>query len=265
MSGSGADPDPLDSFGTRGTRGIRGGRAAKRKREAFLRYQESQGQSRASIPVIHSGGQAHPLYTPCTWEPETSTDEEPEVVEFVEHLEDHPPPKPKGPVQPDHPPPKPKGPVQPDHPPPKRSLGSAASSSSSITWNNPLLRPKPAAPKPSSAVPSVPPERLAVPKVDSFAVPKTPPNAVASSKGSAPVIDLEAKGSAPAPVVDLEAPSSSSTVSVRSFQPINQERLRGVEAFFIQRQWRSSTAVFEDDWYIGPGRLCDCGGLAPSD
>ena len=158
MSGSGADPDALDSFGTRGTRGIRGGRAAKRKREAFLRYQESQGQSRASIPVVHSGGQARPLYTPCTWEPETSTDEEPEVVEFVEHLE-----APSGLLTLSRANPetillkaRPK-------PPPK-----SASSSSSITWNNPLLKSKPAAPKPSSAIPSVPPKA-------SSAVPSVPP------------------------------------------------------------------------------------------
>ena len=32
-------------------------------------------------------------------------------------------------------------------------------------------------------------------------------------------------------MIDLEAPSSSSTASVRTFHPINQERLRGVEAF----------------------------------
>ena len=89
------------------------------------------------------------------------------------------------------------------------------------------MRPKPAAsrpssavpsvpPKPSSAVPSVPPKRLAVPKVGSFAVasPRTPPKAVASPKTPPKAVA-----------------SVSSTVSVRSFQPINQERLRGVEAF----------------------------------
>ena len=61
MSG-GADPDPLGSFetgyGSRGTRGIRGGKSAKRKREAYLKWQESEGQDRASIPIGHTGGQA---------------------------------------------------------------------------------------------------------------------------------------------------------------------------------------------------------------
>ena len=244
MSGSGADPDPLDSFGTRGTRGIRGGRAAKRKREAFLRYQESQGQSRASIPVVHSGGQARPLYTPCTWEPETSTDEEPEVVEFVEHLE-----APSGLLTLSRASPetillkaRPK--------PPSKS----ASSSSSITWSNPLLRPKSAAPKPSSAipsvsprpssaVPSVPPKRLAVPKVGSSAVPVASPKVVASPKTPPKAVPpprtppkAVASPSAPpkavaSPVAPPAVASGSSTVSIRSFQPINQGRLRGVEAF----------------------------------
>ena len=169
MSGSGADPDPLDSFGTRGTRGIRGGRAAKRKREAFLRYQESQGLPRSSIPVVNFGGQARPLYTPCTWEPETSSDEEPEVAEFVEHLE-----APSGHLTLSRANPetillkaRPK--------PPSKS----ASSSSSITWSNPLLKPKSEASKPSSAVPSVPPKpSSAIPSVPpkaSSAVPSVPP------------------------------------------------------------------------------------------
>ena len=56
MSGGEADPDPLDAFGTRGTaRGIRGGRAAKRKREAYLRWQETEGRDRSTVPVIHAG------------------------------------------------------------------------------------------------------------------------------------------------------------------------------------------------------------------
>ena len=53
----GPNPDPLEAFeeeyGTLGSRGIRGGRAAKRKREAYLRYQESQGHSRDEVPVVH--------------------------------------------------------------------------------------------------------------------------------------------------------------------------------------------------------------------
>ncbi len=84
MSGD-ADPDPLGSFsqdyGTRGTRGIRGGKAAKRKRDAYIRWQESQGQDRASIPVVHTGGQARPLYTDRHWQPEDDqSDSEVEVT-----------------------------------------------------------------------------------------------------------------------------------------------------------------------------------------
>ena len=81
MSGGEADPDPLDAFGTRGTRGIRGGRAAKRKREAYLRWQESEGADRTTVPVIHTGGQARPLYTDRNWEPQDDqSDSEIEVT-----------------------------------------------------------------------------------------------------------------------------------------------------------------------------------------
>ena len=59
-------------YGSRGTRGIRGGKAAKRKREAYLNWQESQGQSRASTPIVHAGGQSRPLYTSPFWHPEES-------------------------------------------------------------------------------------------------------------------------------------------------------------------------------------------------
>ena len=84
MSG-GADPDPLGSFeegyGTRGTRGIRGGKAAKRKREAYLKWQESEGQDRASVPIVHTGGQARPLYTDRHWQPQDDqSDSEIEVT-----------------------------------------------------------------------------------------------------------------------------------------------------------------------------------------
>ena len=84
MSG-GADPDPLGSFetgyGSRGTRGIRGGKSAKRKREAYLKWQESEGQDRASVPIVHTGGQARPLYTDRNWQPEDDqSDSEIEVT-----------------------------------------------------------------------------------------------------------------------------------------------------------------------------------------
>ena len=68
----------------RPARGIRGGKAARRKREAYLRHQEAQGFDRRSVGIIHSGGLARPLYTPCTWEPESTTDEEGETAVFVD-------------------------------------------------------------------------------------------------------------------------------------------------------------------------------------
>ena len=147
----------------RPARGIRGGKAARRKREAYLRHQEAQGFDRRSVGIIHTGGLARPLYTPCTWEPESTTDEEGETAVFVDpeglqqNLVDivdleapapllplsRPTPetvllkaRPKGPVQPNYPPPaKPAGPKQPNHPPPavKGSLGVRPSSSSSAT------------------------------------------------------------------------------------------------------------------------------------
>ena len=80
MSGGEADPDPLDSFGTRGTRGIRGGKSAKRKREAYIRWQESEGQDRASIPIVHAGGLARPLGTSKFWVPSDSEAEDPREV-----------------------------------------------------------------------------------------------------------------------------------------------------------------------------------------
>ena len=130
-----------------------------------------------------------------------------------------PPAKPAGPKQPNYPPPaKPAGPKQPNYPPPavQGSLGVRPSSSSSATSS---------IPKPSAAPKVV--IRPAVPKV---AVPK-----VAVSKAAAPVVDLTttAPKTPPkrAPVIDLERPSSSSAVSVRSFVPISQQFLRGVEAF----------------------------------
>ena len=249
----------------RPARGIRGGKAARRKREAYLRHQEAQGFDRRSVGVIHSGGLARPLYTPCTWEKESTTDEEGETAVFVDpeglqqNLVDivdleapapllplsRPTPetvllkaRPKGPVQPSYPPPakpagpkqpaypppaKPAGPKQPDYPPPavQGFLGVRPSSSSSATSS---------IPKPSAAPKVV--IRPAVPKV---AVPKVAVPKVAVSKAAAPVVDLTttAPKTPPkrAPVIDLERPSSSSAVSVRSFVPISQQFLRGVEAF----------------------------------
>ena len=246
------------------------------KGKAYLRHQEALGFDRRSVGIVHAGGLARPLYTPCTWEPESTTDEE--SVEFVDpeglqqNLVDivdleapapllplsRPTPetvllkaRPKGPVQPSYPPPaKSAGPKQPDYPPPaKGSLGVRPSSSSSATSSvpKPSAAPKvvirPAVPKvapkvpvpkvaPTPAVPKVAP-KPAVPKVaPKPAVPEVAPK-VAVPK--APVVDPSS--TAPktppkrAPVIDLEGPSASSSVSVRSFVPISQQYLRGVEAF----------------------------------
>ena len=244
-------------------RGIRGGAAARRKREAYLRHQEALGYDRTKVGIVHAGGLARPLYTPCTWEPESTTDEE--SVEFVDpeglqqNLVDivdleapapllplsRPTPetvllkaRPKGPKQPSYPPPKPAGPKQPSYPPPaKGSLGVRPSSSSSATSSvpKPSAAPKvvirPAVPKvaSTSAVPKVA-STSAVPKVASTsAVPKV------ASKPAVPKVDpaSTAPKTPPkrAPVIDLEGPSASSSVSVRSFVPISQQFLRGVEAF----------------------------------
>ena len=289
-------------------RGIRGGAAARRKREAYLRHQEALGYDRTKVGIVHAGGLARPLYTPCTWEPESTTDEE--SVEFVDpeglqqNLVDivdleapapllplsRPTPetvllkaRPKGPKQPSYPPPKPAGPKQPSYPPPaKVSLGVRPSSSSSATSSvpKPSAAPKvvirPAVPKVAStpavpkAAPKVPVPRVAspsaVPKVASTpavpkAAPKVPVPRVASpsavpkvastsavpkvastsavpkvaSKPAVPKVDpaSTAPKTPPkrAPVIDLEGPSASSSVSVRSFVPISQQFLRGVEAF----------------------------------
>ena len=283
MSGRSRSPPP-----ERPKRSIRGGAAARRKREAYLRHQEALGYDRNKVGIVHAGGLARPLYTPCTWEPESTTDEE--SVEFVDpeglqqNLVDivdleapapllplsRPTPetvllkaRPKGPKQPSYPPPKPAGPKQPSYPPPaKGSLGVRPSSSSSATSSVPkpsaapkvVIRPAvpkaapkvsstPAVPKVAStpavpkAAPKVPVPKVAltpaVPKVaPKSAVPKVAPK-VAVPK--APVVDpaYTAPKTPPkrAPVIDLEGPSASSSVSVRSFVPISQQFLRGVEAF----------------------------------
>ena len=87
MSGNSPDPsDPRTEFegnwGKRGTRGIRGGAAAKRKREAWIRFQsEATGVEPSQVPVVHAGGLSRPLYTPAHWEPESQfSDSEVEIV-----------------------------------------------------------------------------------------------------------------------------------------------------------------------------------------
>ena len=54
----------------RQARGIRGGKAARRKREAYLRHEVAQGRSLEEIPVARPGGQQRPLGTTRFWDPE---------------------------------------------------------------------------------------------------------------------------------------------------------------------------------------------------
>ena len=67
-------------------RGIRSGKAAKRKREAYIRnvllFTEIEDSS--LIPVIHTGGQSRPLYTTKDWEPAYSSSESGGEFEAVE-------------------------------------------------------------------------------------------------------------------------------------------------------------------------------------
>ena len=72
----------------RQARGIRGGKAARRKREAYVRHELAQGKALEEIPVARPGGQQRPLGTTRFWDPEdldsASEVEVEEVVEVVE-------------------------------------------------------------------------------------------------------------------------------------------------------------------------------------
>ena len=63
-------------------RGIRGGAAARRRREAYI---ANSGGDRATVPIVHAGGQRRPLGTSRFWEPSASeaSGEETDEVEFV--------------------------------------------------------------------------------------------------------------------------------------------------------------------------------------
>ena len=140
--------------GDRPKRGIRGGAAARRKREAYLRHQEALGYDRNKVGIVHAGGLARPLYTPCTWEPESTTDEE--SVEFVDpeglqqnlvDIVDLEAPAPLLPLS--RPTPetvllkaRPKGPKQPSYPPPKPCRTKAAQLSSTcqrFSWSASII------------------------------------------------------------------------------------------------------------------------------
>eukprot|EP00434_Breviolum_minutum_P015262 symbB.v1.2.013448.t1/scaffold955.1/size149113/1 len=73
------------NWGERGTRGIRGGKAARRKRDAFRRYEsERLGIPIDQVAVVHQGGQSRPLHTSPYWIPDQS---EVEVVSSDEAVE----------------------------------------------------------------------------------------------------------------------------------------------------------------------------------
>ena len=86
-SGSSGDPrrEFEENWGERGTRGIRGGKAARRKRDAFRRYEsERLGIPIDQVAVVHQGGQSRPLHTSPYWIPDQS---DPEVVSSDEAVE----------------------------------------------------------------------------------------------------------------------------------------------------------------------------------
>ena len=94
MSGapSGSSGDPRREFeanwGERGTRGIRGGKAARRKRDAFRRYEsERLGIPIDQVAVVHQGGQSRPLHTSPYWIPDQSDREVVSSDEAVEAVE----------------------------------------------------------------------------------------------------------------------------------------------------------------------------------
>ena len=54
---------------------------AKRKREAYVRFQAEQtGVDPSQVPVVHSGGQSRPLGTTPLWEPESAQSDSAEQI-----------------------------------------------------------------------------------------------------------------------------------------------------------------------------------------
>ena len=61
------------------------GKSARRKREAYIRHWVAEGEDPEQVVVAHQGGQARPLHTPRTWEPNPgSSGDEVEVIEYPE-------------------------------------------------------------------------------------------------------------------------------------------------------------------------------------
>ena len=69
------EPEPYEPFATQHgevagrSRGIRSGKSAQRKRQAYIRHRVAEGEDPEQVALAHQGGQARPLYTLRTWEP----------------------------------------------------------------------------------------------------------------------------------------------------------------------------------------------------
>ena len=93
-SGEYLDPQDTEEPPIR-RRGIRAGKSAKRKRNAYIRNALlfTDITDSALIPVVHSGGQARPLYTSRDWTPQYSSSEpEHEIVKVEEETPETPAP-----------------------------------------------------------------------------------------------------------------------------------------------------------------------------
>ena len=60
-------------------------KSGARKRTACIRHRVEEGEDPAQAAIVHQGGQARPLHTPRTWEP--NADSSDDGVEPVEHPE----------------------------------------------------------------------------------------------------------------------------------------------------------------------------------
>ena len=283
----------------RPARGIRGGKAARRKREAYLRYQEAQGFDRRSVGIVHAGGLARPLYTPCTWEPESTTDEEGETAVFVDpeglqqNLVDivdleapapllplsRPTPetvllkaRPKGPKQPSYPPPaKPAGPKQPGYPPPavQSSLGVRPSSSSECNkqCSETICSSQGRCQACGSKGCSSKGRYQACGSKGSSSEGCSSESCCFEGCGSG---GWSGNNSSKDTTETCSSDWSWRAIIVvcsicqvfRSDQPTVFE---GSRSIFLQRSWGSSAAIFGDGWYIGSRGSFDCDWLAPSD
>ena len=72
----------MDADPPRPHRGVRSGAAAKRRRTAYARnVSEQTGIPFEEVPIVHTGGQSRPLYTPRIWDNESSGSDEDDALE----------------------------------------------------------------------------------------------------------------------------------------------------------------------------------------